>query len=232
WLLVRVARMNPRLERLRDVLMLILVGATVIPLANVLRAAAAGGVALQADPATRIALLQVSALGEAIGIVLLVPAALTWLAPRQERTHAGSAIEAAIVYLGTAIVSVLVFSGRLAPAMSAQTLPYALFPFTFWAALRLGMRHTSAVLLICGGSAIWFHAMGMGPFVMPSNVPEHAFAQFGSLYLFLAVLCITSLLAAAAQGERAGAEAQVRASEQRYRMLIEGMNEGVNITDA
>ena len=232
WLLERVLRMSPRLERLRDVLLLILIGATVIPLANVVRAALWGDWSPDTDPATRVALLQVSALGEAIGIVLLVPAVLTWMPPVQSRPQTGSIVERAIVYAGTSIVSVLVFSGRLAPAMSAETLPYALFPFTFWAALRLGMRDTSAVLLVCGGIAIWFHAMGMGPFIMPSIAPGHTFAQFGSLYLFLAVLCVTSLLAAAAQGEHEGAETQVRASEQRYRMLIEGMNEGVNITDA
>src|SRR5262245_40847276 len=38
WLLQRVAQMRSRLERLRDVLTLILLGATVIPLANVARA--------------------------------------------------------------------------------------------------------------------------------------------------------------------------------------------------
>ena len=42
WLLYRVLRASPRLERLRDVLLLILVGATVIPLANVARAALTG----------------------------------------------------------------------------------------------------------------------------------------------------------------------------------------------
>lgn len=232
WLLRHLLRVSPQLARLRDVLLLIFVGATVIPLANAARVALGAEWSPDTDPAVRLALLQVSALGEAIGIVLLVPAALTWIPPARSRPHAGSLAEAAIVYAAALIVSVLVFSGRLATAMSAETLPYALFPFTFWAALRLGMRATTAVLLICGGIAIWFHAMGMGPFIMPSTAPEHTFAQFGSLYLFLAVLCVTSLLAAAAQSEHEAAEAQVRASEQRYRMLIEGMNEGVNITDS
>ena len=232
WLLLRVAAIDSRLERLRDVLLLVLIGATVIPLANVLRLALMGEFQAGADPAARVALLQVSALGEAIGILLLVPAVLTWMPSPRPRQRAGGAAERGFVYAAAAVVSLTVFSGRLAPTMSAETLPYALFPLTFWAALRLGMRDTSAVLLLCGGTAIWFHAMGMGPFVMPRIAPEHSFAQFGSLYLFLAVLCVTSLLAAAAQSERAGAEAQVRESEQRYRMLIERMNEGVNITDA
>src|SRR5690606_36704135 len=64
WLLARGARMDPRLECLRDVLMLILVGATVIPLANVLPAALACA-SPDSDPALRIALPLVSALGEA-----------------------------------------------------------------------------------------------------------------------------------------------------------------------
>ena len=232
WLLHRVAAIDARLERLRDVLLLVTIGATGIPLANVLRAAFMGDFQASHDPAARLALLQVSALGEAIGILLLVPAVLTWMPSASPRAASASHVERAFVYLAAVVGSLAVFSGRLAPAMSAETLPYALFPLTFWAALRLGMRDTSAVLLVCGGSAIWFHAMGMGPFVLPRIAPEQTFAQFGSLYLFLAVLCVTSLLAAAAQSERTGAEAQVRASEQRYRMLIERMNEGVNITDA
>jgi PAS domain S-box-containing protein len=232
WLLTRVLEMNPRLERLRDVLVLILVGATVLPLLTVAHTMLLGPSLPAGDAATQLGRLQVSALGEAIGILLVVPAALTWLNPaRIERAPAAGA-ERATLYVVALVISVAVFSGRLAPAMSAETLPYALFPCTFWAALRLGMRDTSAILLLSGAIAISCHAMGDGPFIMPRIAPEHTFAQFASLYLFLAVLCVTSLLAAAAQAERAHAETQVRESEQRYRMLIEGMNEGVNITDA
>src|SRR5690606_3943126 len=90
WLLREVLRLSPRLERLRDVLLLILVGATVIPLANVARAALTGEWSPDTDPAVRVALLQVSALGEAIGIVLLVPVVLTWLPPARGRPQAGS----------------------------------------------------------------------------------------------------------------------------------------------
>jgi PAS domain S-box-containing protein len=229
WLLARVAAMNPRLERLRDVVVLILVGATVLPLLTVARTIVLSP-PLEPALAVQLGRLQVSALGEAIGILLLVPAALTWL--QRVRATQAPAAERAGLYVISIVVSIAVFSGRLAPAMSAETLPYALFPCTFWAALRLGMRDTAAILLVSGAIAVSFHAMGMGPFIMPRIAPEHAFAQFASLYLFLAVLCVTSLLAAAAQAERGSAEAQVRESEQRYRMLIEGMNEGVNITDA
>jgi PAS domain S-box-containing protein len=222
--------MNPRLERLRDVVVLILVGATVLPLLTVARAIVLSPPQLEPALAVQLGRLQVSALGEAIGILLLVPAVLTWL--QRVRATQVPAAERASLYVVSILVSIAVFSGRMAPAMSAETLPYALFPCTFWAALRLGMRDTAAILLVSGTIAISFHAIGMGPFIMPRSAPEHAFAQFGSLYLFLAVLCVTSLLAAAAQAERASAEVQVRESEQRYRMLIEGMNEGVNITDA
>ena len=67
---------------------------------------------------------------------------------------------------------------------------------------------------------------------MTRTQPSDAFAHYASLYLFLAVLSITSLLAAAARSQRERAEANVRDSERRYRTLVERMNEGVNLTDA
>jgi PAS domain S-box-containing protein len=230
WLLSHVLGMRNTLERVRDVLLLALVGGTLIALTSAL----AGLVNLWWRPelvsSERYALVQVATLGELVGILLLVPAVLTWaqylrVGGRPRDT------EASLFYGLTITVSLIVFSGQLAPAMNAESLPYALFPFTFWAALRLGLRATATGLLWVGAIAVGFHAMGVGPFVMPRGAPGQTLAQFASLYLFLLVLSVTSLLAAAAQRQREGAESKLRDSEQRYRMLIERMNEGVNITD-
>lgn len=231
WLLTRYCRFNVSLQRIHDVLALTLVGATVSPLVNAARSLLGDWWRPEFASDERIVLIQVTALGEAIGILLLVPTVLAWTYSLRAPDAQPVRREAWLVYLLTITIASIVFSGVLAPTMSAGTLPYALFPLSFWAALRLGMRETATVLLIAGTIAISCHSMGMGPFVMPSPTPEHTFAQFGSLYLFLAVLSVTSLLAAAAQRQREGAESQVRDSESRYRMLIERMNEGVNITD-
>jgi PAS domain S-box-containing protein len=232
WLLSRVCRISAGLEHIRDILALTLVGATVPPLMNVARALAYNWWRPELVTSERITLIQVTALGEAIGILLLVPTALAWFQSMQTEQGKHVSGEAWLIFALTLVIAGVVFSGVLAPAMSAPTLPYALFPLTFWAALRLGLRETATVLFIPSVIAVACHFMGMGPFVMPSDSSERTFAQFGSLYLFLVVLSVTSLLAAAAQREREGAESKVRDSEQRYRMLIERMNEGVNITDA
>jgi PAS domain S-box-containing protein len=52
-----------------------------------------------------------------------------------------------------------------------------------------------------------------------------------SLYLFLTVLAVTSLLFAAALRQREVADAAVHASEQRNRLLVERMNEGLAMLD-
>jgi len=232
WLLRRAIGSASGIDRVHDMFALVILGATVVPLISAARAFANiwwnPGIATD----ERIGLILVSSLGEAIGILLLAPTAIAWAQHFRSTRPSWPTRESWLLYGLTLIVSAIVFSGWLAPTMSAETLPYALFPLSFWAALRLGVRDTATVFLVAGAIAISCHAMGMGPFVMPSIAPGHTFAQFGSLYLFLAVLGITSLLAAAAQHERVGAEVQVRESEQRYRMLIERMNEGVNITDA
>ncbi len=218
---------------MRDVLALILVGATVSPLCNAVWSLVGDEWRGTMPMPERLLRVQVTSLGEAVGILLLVPVLLTVIAGTASalrRARRGEAAGAA--RMRTSLVSVVVFGGLLAPSMNAQSLPYALFPITFWAAFRLGVRDTAIALLIAGGTAIVCHSLGAGPFVMPGDTQASAFAHFASLYLFLVVLTITSLLAAAAQREGERAQAEVRDSEQRYRMLIERMNEGVNITDA
>jgi signal transduction histidine kinase len=210
WLLTRVFAFDVALARVRDVLALILVGATVSPLCNAAWSLVADAWRGTMPMPERLLRVQVTSLGEAVGILLLVPVLLTVIAGSASRVRGERRSEALALHAINVVVSVVVFGGLLAPSMNAQSLPYALFPITFWAAFRLGVRDTAIALLIAGGTAVACHSLGAGPFVMPGDTPASAFAHFASLYLFLAVLTVTSLLAAAAQGEGERARASAR----------------------
>ena len=232
WLLSRVVKIDVALGHVRDVLALIVVGCTVVPLFNAavtLLTQHWRGETVQPGELLR---TQVTAMGEFVGILLIVPVILSVAAAWRTRRAWSRHLESLVLQSANAAVALVVFGGMMAPSMSAESLPYAIFPFTYWAAFRLGMRDTALALLVASTVAVGCHSLGVGPFVMPNMSSSNAFAHYASLYLFLIVLSATSLLAAATQQQREAAEAGVRESEQRYRTLIERMNEGVNITDA
>jgi integral membrane sensor domain MASE1 len=77
WLLVRVFAFDSALERVRDVLALILIGATVSPLCNAVWSLAVDEWRGTMPMPERLLRVQVTSLGEAVGILLLVPVVLT-----------------------------------------------------------------------------------------------------------------------------------------------------------
>jgi two-component system sensor kinase FixL len=223
WLLVRVADFDAKLERVRDVLLLAVVGATVSPMVNAARILLAtwwhdGAISPQVAGFT-----QVVSLGEVVGILLVVPAILTWMRPGKVQPERRT--EQALLYFVTLLASLGVFSTLLQPMMRADTLPYALFPIAFWAAFRFGVRQTSLVLLISGITALTCHGAGTGPFVQRSIASFVALADVGSLYLFVATLSITALLIAVENGQREAAEEALRLGEEKYRLLVDNQTD-------
>jgi two-component system sensor kinase FixL len=223
WLLVRVMDFDAKLERVRDVLLLAVVGATVSPLVNAARILVStwwreGAISPQVAGFT-----QVVSLGEVVGILLVVPAILTWMRPGKVQPERRN--EQALLYFVTLLASLGVFSTMLQPMMRADTLPYALFPIAFWAAFRFGVRQTSLVLLISGITALTCHGAGTGPFVHRSIASFVELADVGSLYLFVATLSITALLIAIENGQREAAEEALRLGEEKYRLLVDNQTD-------
>jgi PAS domain S-box-containing protein len=151
--------------------------------------------------------------------VLLVgiSAGWRWLrVARPWRRFEATMLAASVVGLGALIFRT--------PHPQARGLPDVLFvlaPVLFWAALRFGVGTTSAALLgITLLSASW--SGESGPF--SAQTPA---MQILMLQLFLIVIALPSVLLAAVIQERRQAAHALRASEERYRNLVESQTEMV-----
>jgi PAS domain S-box-containing protein len=224
-LLAKVVPIDLGLRRVSDVVAFAVLGAGTVAVLK-------GGVrigALFADgtlAATALLPATVSALATGIGILIVGPLCLTLYAARHEPVMRSRRIELALVAAATVAACVFAFSDRFSPMVAVAQLPYALFPVLFWAALRFGPREVAGALFLGATMAVWYTSLGEGPFARGDKLEGLA-----SLYLFLTVLGVTSLMFAAALRQREEADAAVTASEQRNRLLIERMNEGLAMLD-
>ncbi|MFN0302238.1 MAG: PAS domain S-box protein [Burkholderiales bacterium] len=223
-----VARIDIGLRRLIDVVMFLVLGVgTVILLKG---GVTSGLLALRfgAVPDDMVGPVWVSALAAGVGILVITPAILTCVATWNEPIRGERRLEAVVMVAMTMAVALLVFFDRqfsLGPLGSH--LPYALFPFIFWAGARFGPREVAVTLLVASVIAIKCTADEMGPFGS-----QPVLEALTSLYLFIGVLGTTGLMFASGLRQRADADRKARVSGEQYRMLIERMNEGLMIQDA
>lgn len=203
-LMRRVAGFTPSLERLKDVVALILFGALV-------------GTAISATVGTTSLCLgrvhswarwgdlwRVWWLGDATGALIVTPALLTWSTWRRDVWSARGAAEAGALAVAMAGVALVVFTGALPSVTTDFPLEYAVFPLVIWAALRTGVRGAASVTFAISAVAIWGAIHGLGPF---SRVPLiHGMVL---LQLFMGIVALTSLLLAAAAAERTRIQEQL-----------------------
>jgi two-component system sensor kinase FixL len=221
WLLARVAGFDPAMERVRDMMKLAFIGATVSPLLN------AGRVFLEhrfSDDALTLpahALVKAALLGEMAGILLLVPAVLAWARPRGERLDWRQRTEATLLYATGFAAAFGVFASMLQPMLLVASLPYAMFPVLFWAAARFGPREAATLYFLIGLVAVGGTGFGRGPFGESYIGFGGAYSNLAELYLFLLVLGGTSLIFAAGRQQLAVSQRALRDSEEKYRLLVD-----------
>jgi len=195
WLLVRVTDFRPSLQRVRDVLALIVVAA----LASTMLSATLGVASLWASGAVapdglkRLWFVWWS--GDALGDVLVAPLVLTWAraarpAPRR--------LEAAGVLAALLLLTALLLHNPLSYV-------YAVFPVVVWAALRFGPTGSATASALVAVLTIWYTLRGLGPFIASTPTENLALLQ-----TFLGLTSGTGLALAAATTERGDAERALR----------------------
>lgn len=212
FLLRRLGEFDCSLERLKDVLGLVLVGAgmaSVVSATNgVVNLAAAGIVTWSAFWPT----WWVWWVGDTLGVILFTPLLYCWIRqPRLDWTR-WRAAELAALFVGLAAVGQAAFSETIFPATALFRFRYAVFPFVIWAALRFTQREAATAAVLIAGIALWGTVNDPGP--LASGPLEERLILLG---LFLAVASCTALVLGAVTAERRRAQQALQEANERLR---------------
>ncbi|WP_375768988.1 MASE1 domain-containing protein [Archangium gephyra] len=205
FLLRRYVGFRPSLERVRDVLALVGLGALLSTALG-----ATSGVTLMALQGTIRwehwgSQWRVFWVGDAMGVLLVTPLLLSWSTRGLEGWSRARQVELAVL-LGVLVLAVdTVFHGKLATSTVYHPVSYLAFPFILWAALRFEVRGTAAAMLALTAVALQHTLEGNGPFALAPQ-GRASTGRLVFLQSFLAAVGVSGLLLAAALGERRRAQ--------------------------
>jgi signal transduction histidine kinase len=201
----RIPGFRPALDRLQDVVGLIVLAAifsTTVSATIGVSSLYVGGILplVEAWKAWRAWWL-----GDLIADLVVAPVLLVWATMPRVRPPPRRLVEASTLVLAVLAVNLLIFGGSPALDRAAFGQAYLVFPPLVWAALRFGQRGAVATTLLTSVIAVWGTASGHGPFVRPV-LHESLFA----LQTFMAVTAATFLVLGASIAERRRALERVR----------------------
>ena len=125
-------------------------------------------------------------------------------------------VEAVLLVLGLAsVVGLVVLRPVIEPGHMEGLWLYVPWPILLWAALRFGTRGASAALLITSIVTIWSVAHAHRPFLKADEQTVR------SIQMFFVVMSFTLMPLASVLKEREKVEQDLRASEERYRGIVE-----------
>lgn len=227
WALRRIPGFRISLDRLKDVLGLVLLGGVVSPMISAtvgIASLSLGGILVSA---ARAEAWRAWWLGDSIAILVVTPLLLTWRTPASGRRRLPLA-ESVTLTLLLGLASYFIFD------LASPGLTSLLAPFLIWAALRFDVRGAARATFLVSVIAVWATARGHGPFV--GAVVEESLVR---LQAFMALTAATFLVLGAmtlerrrSEQARRRAEENTRESEARYRTLADAVEQLMWISDA
>ena len=217
------------LQRLRDVIGLVVFGAFVGPVAGTAVYVAFRRVVLDLPIERDFHIWFMWMRSDVFSILVLAPLLLIWSRGLPSRLSLRSFSEAVAAFSLLVFVNRLVFGMPSSSAFHDYAIEHISFLFIIWLALRFGTRGTTIGVLATALIATRHTLAGTGPFAL-----EGLFA----LHVFLGVISVTGLIIAAVISEHRetasilrGSEEQLRASEERYRDLFENAQDFIVTLD-
>jgi signal transduction histidine kinase len=200
----RIPGFRPSLDRVRDVIGLIVLAATLSTMVSATIGVSSlylsGLVTVQQAGAAWRAWW----LGDLIGDLVVAPVILVLATTKVSRARSRRVLEAAAL-TATVIAVNLVMFRVMSPSRTAIRWPYVAFPILIWAAVRFGQHGAVAMTFLTSVIAVWGTASGLGPFAQ-SVLHDSLLA----LQAFMGVLAATFLVLGASITERRQAEVRLR----------------------
>jgi signal transduction histidine kinase len=141
-------------------------------------------------------------LGDAMGVLLIAPLALTFPTLWRIRPR-GRVAELTTLVLLLSVACFFIFTDRTLFALKLNVLGFAVFPFVIWAAIRFGVSGCALSTLVIAAIGTTATARGSGPFA--GDIP---LLRAALLQLYFAVLVVSGLTLAAVIAEREHAESE------------------------
>ena len=228
-LLRSVADFKPSLQRLRDVIELVVFGAFAGPIAGTAVYVAFRKVVLHLPIERDFHIWFMWMRSDVFSVLVLAPLLLVWSRGFPNRPTLACLSEAAAAFGLLVVVNRLVFSMPGSGAFHDYAIEHVSFLFIIWLALRFGTYGTTLGVLATALIATRHTLAGTGPFAL-----EGLF----SLHVFLGVISVTGLIIAAVISEHRettstlrASDQQLRASEERYRDLFENAQDFIVTVD-
>ena len=222
-LLQRLVGFSPALDRLRDVLGLVVLAAMLSTVVSATVGVTSGWLGGMIPAATFGKAWRTWWLGDAMGDLVVAPLLFVWSGRERLSQPRLWVVEAVAVCVAVGALSLLVFGG-VAPNMIDS--PYILFPALIWAAVRLGPPGAISAMGLVSAIAVGGTIRGVGPFAGQS-LHESLLA----LQAFLSIVAVTTLVLAAVVAERQKADAVAQEQREWLAVTLSSIGDAVITTD-